>query len=523
MPAHTSARIRSLLSSGWIRFTVLLFAMTALWSLGMPLMASPDEPSHAIKAAAVVRGQLDGPLSEAPVRLTEPGRGTIVQVPTDLARTAALADCFRFEEKEAADCAPALPEREPGLVDATTYAGQYPPLYYLLVGWPSLVLPGTAALYAMRLVTAAISTGFLVWGLRRLVGPGARRGLWGASVALTPMVFFMAGTVNPNGLEITSAFSFWAATTALTRHVPDPSPTPPVSLYVQAAVSGAVLVNLRTSGPLWAALILVFALLVARPGGIRAALRARAARWAGAAAVVASLTAVGWLATHSDVVSTEGLHPEFAEPRLVVAVMLLSTQAFVEQSIGNFGWLDTEAPFPTVLAWFAAASALLFVGLAATGARRAKAAVALLAGAVVLVPIALTVPTAEAAGIIWQGRYALPLALGIPLLGGLLASSVEGEAGRLLDRVHGLTVPVLALGHVMGFYWAARRYAEGADGDWLSLTPEWSSPLGFVPAVALFTLVVGALGWEALRTLRRTAGLGTAPAPVDRPGTPSPG
>lgn len=508
MPADTAARIRALLTSGWARFAVLLFAMTALWSFGMPLMASPDEPSHAIKAAAVARGQLDGSLSEDPVQLTEPGRATIVQVPTDLARASALADCFRFEEKEAADCAPALPEREDGLVDAKTYAGQYPPLYYLLVGWPSLVLPGAAALYGMRLVTALLSTVFLVWGLRRLVGPGTRRGLWGALVALTPMVFFMAGTVNPNGLEITSAFAFWTATTALTRHVPTTRPTPPAGLYVQAAVSGAVLVNLRTSGPVWAALIVVFALLVARPGGIRAALRAPAARWAGVVAVLASVAAVGWLLTHSDVVSTEGLHPEFAQPRLVIAVMLLSTQTFIEQTIGNFGWLDTEAPFPTVLAWFAAASALLFLAFAAPAARRAKLAVVLLAGAVILVPIALTVPTAEAAGIVWQGRYALPLALGLPLLGGLLVSPVTGDAGRLLDRVHALTIPLLALGHLTAFYWAARRYAEGADGDWLSFSPEWSSPLGFVPAVGLFSLVVAALAWETWRSLRRTADLG---------------
>lgn len=491
----------------WGLVGLLLFALLAMWSVSMPLMAAPDEPSHVIKAAAVVRGQLGGELGEAPDDTSEPGAPTWVQVPSDLADLEDYPDCFRFEAEDSAACTEPLAARDPGLTEAGTYAGQYPPLYYVLVGWTSIPLSGEAAVYAMRLVSAALCAFFLTWGIRRLVQLEPRRAIWGVAVALTPMVLFISGSVNPNALEIASAFSFWAACLALARRRSDAdvSLAPPTSWFVQAVVSGAVLINLRTSGPLWALVALVVAVVAARPGAVAALARVPAARWSALAAVLAGGAAVGWILTHSEIVTTSGLFPEYADPKLVVAVMLLSTPPFVEQMIGNFGWLDTGAPYSAVLVWYAVACALVLLAFVERGARRPRAAMVLLLLAVLLVPVVLSIPTAEAAGIIWQGRYTLPIAVGLPLLASLLMTSLRGDAARLVDRLVVLTIGLVAVGHVASFYWGVRRYADGMDGRWATLSPEWAPPLGFLPAVALYALLVAGAAVVALRHVRAAA------------------
>jgi hypothetical protein len=491
----------------WGQVGLLLFALMGMWSLSMPLMAAPDEPSHVIRAAAVARGQLEGELGDPPTDTSEPGAPTWVQAPSDLAGLQDFPQCFRFEGEHSADCTGPLADRRPGLAQAGTYAGQYPPLYYLLVGWVSIPLSGETAVYAMRLLSAALCALFLTWGIRRVVQLVPRRAVWGAAVALTPMCLFIGGTVNPNALEIATAFSFWAACLALARRRSDAdvSAPPPTSWFVQAVVSGAVLINLRTSGPLWAAIALTVAVVAARPGAVAALARLRAARWSAAAAVLAGGVAVAWILTHGEIVTTAGLFPEYGDPKLVVAVMLLSTTALVEQMVGNFGWLDTSAPYPTVLVWYVVAGALVLLAFAERGARRPRAAMVLLLLAVLLVPIALSVPTAEATGMIWQGRYTLPIAVGLPLLASLLMTSLRGEAAHLVDRLVVITLVLVAVAHVASFYWAARRYAEGLDGTWATLSPHWASPLGFLPAVALYAALVAVAAVVAIRRVLSAA------------------
>lgn len=474
----------------------LLLAMIAAWSLGMPLMSSPDEPSHVVKAAAVVRGQLGGELGAAPVDGTEPGAPTYVDVPSDITDSEDLA-CYRFTDEVPADCQPDLEARQPGLVPAKTYAGQYPPLYYVLVGWPSLILQGEPAVYAMRLVSGLLCGAMVLWGVRTLArGTGRGDAIWASAVALTPMCLFIFGSVNPNGLEIAAGFAFWAACLELGRRA-----TVRTSVVVQAAVAGSVLVLVRTSGPVWALLIAAVCLLAARPEALRALGRARSVWWAGAAAVAASAAAVAWIVTHQDIVTTTGLYPQFSAPRLVVAVMLLATPSFLEQMIGDYGWLDTPSPFPTTQAWSAVTATVVLIALAMPGFRRRRAALVALLALVVAVPIALSIPTAEAAGIIWQGRYVLPLAVGVPLLAVPLLATASRPTALLWRRMAVFMIALLAIGHVFAFYWAARRYAVGAEGVWLTLHPDWSSPIGFLPAVALYTLLVAALAAVAIRTI----------------------
>lgn len=483
----------------WVGVGALFFALIAAWSFSTPLMSSPDEPSHVVKAAAVARGQWSGVLGPAPTDTSRPGAGTTVQLPNDLAASVALPNCYAFHPENAASCVPRLPARTGSDVPVETFAGQYPPLYYALVGWPSLVLSGEAALYGMRLASAAISAAMLAWGAYRLTTVRTNRlMLWGAVVALTPMCLFLAGTVNPSGWEITVAFSFWAACLAIVAR--DGGPT--TGALVQAAVSGAALVNIRASSPLWALAIVVVAVLVAPPGRLRDLVRHRLAPWLGGVAVLASLAAIAWVVTHGSVVSARHLYPQFASLKLTLVTISADSYGYLQNMIGDFGWLDTPAPPLTYVLWYFALGAVTLLGLGAAMRPRTKAGLALLVSAVVAAPFVLQVPTAADTGIIWQGRYGLPLAVGVPMLAAILLGEQQSAIVELLRRVFRGTIPWILVAHVAAFYIAAHRYAEGTTGHFLSFSPMWSSPIGYLTGVALYAVLCMTLALVVWRSAR---------------------
>ena len=495
---HTRRRNRVALA--WVGIGALFFALIAAWSLATPLMSSPDEPSHVVKAAAVARGQWSGILGPAPTDTSRPGAGTTVHLPNDLAASVALPNCYAFHPDNAASCVPRLPARAGSDVPVETFAGQYPPLYYALVGWPSLFLSGEAALYGMRLVSAAISAVMLAWGAYRLTTVRTNQLMvWGAVVALTPMCLFLAGTVNPSGWEITVAFSFWAACLAIVAR--DGAPT--TGALVQAAVSGAALVNIRASSPLWALAVVAVALLIAPAGRLRDVVRHRLAPWLGGVAVLASLTAIAWILTHGDVVSARHLYPQFASLKVTLLTINGDAYGYLQNMIGNFGWLDTPAPPLTYVMWYFALGSLVLLALSAAMRARAKTGLALLIGAVVAAPFVLQVPTAADAGIIWQGRYALPVAVGVPMVAAVLLGEQSADVIALLRRVFRGAVPWVLVAQVAAFYWASRRYAEGATGHLFALTPMWSSPIGYLTGTAVYAVLCATLALVVWRSGRQ--------------------
>ncbi|WP_426592755.1 DUF2142 domain-containing protein [Cellulomonas sp. McL0617] len=507
-PATTRPRRPAL---PWLVVGALLFGLAALWALAIPPMASPDEPSHVVKAAAVARGQLFGTPNKVAESADRPGAGTLVRLPSDFAAALALPNCFAFDSHQPADCQDAHLPPADGTVLVETFAGQYPPLYYALVGWPSLFLSAGPSIIAMRLVSAALSATFLAWGGYRLSRlRGNRSGLWGMSVALTPMCLFLAGTVNPSGFEIAAAFSFWAACLVL---VSRDGPVSTAAL-VQAVASGAVLLNVRATGPVWLLGILVVALVAAPRGRVREIVRLPSARWLGAVALLAVLAALAWTVTHGSVVTTHGLYPQYANLKTALFGILGFGFSYLQNMIGNFGWLDAPAPAVTFVAWYVLLGAIAIPAFSA--ARQVKARLALAIGVVgaAAAPVILQLPTAADAGLIWQGRYVLPLAIGLPVLAALVLAVDGSEGGDAHRRVARASVPVVLVAQVAAFFWAARRYAVGLDGEIVTLHPDWESPIGYLPGVALYAVVATPLAWLLWRYYRPTTAE-TSPAATD--------
>ena len=252
-PSHAPRR-----ALRWTTSFALLFLLIEAWSLATPLMASPDEPAHAIKAAAVARGEFYG----TPARATKQGPSSevTVRVPENIAGLGALPGCYATHPNVPASCAPTLgaSTRE---VNIATTAGRYEPLYYLIVGLPSLAWPSNTGIWLMRLVSGLLSALFLASAVESAAACKKRRLLvWGVAGAMTPMVLFMAGTINPNGLEASSAICLWTSGIAL---LAEQSVVADRRLLARVGISAAVLVQVRGLSPLWLFIIAVALVVLA--------------------------------------------------------------------------------------------------------------------------------------------------------------------------------------------------------------------------------------------------------------------
>lgn len=467
--------------SSWVAF----FLLAAAWSIGNPLMASPDEPAHTVKAASVVRGQLVPPDGEG---------GSAVRVPYFYNLVTAYPICYMFQPQDTGVCDPAATRPLGETVDAVTPAGRYNPLYYVGVGLPTFFPPGNAVLYAMRLVSAALCTFFLALGMRSLAQtPNARWAVPGAAAALGPMVVFLASTVNPAGIEIAAAFALWCQLLTLLRH-PDPGRT--VSRMGWIALSTVVLVNARGLSLLYCAVIVAIALLVSRWSTFLDVVRTRGTWPAFGVAVAGCVAAAGWVLGTNSLGSGGTLaHPDLT---FVVAAKttVLSTAAYVQNMIGQFGWMDTNLPTLVLLAFAGAAGAVVVLALA-FGTWRERAALVLVTGLTFVLPVLIHASQAKYLGIIWQGRYILPVAIGIPLLAGYVLAERVGAlppANRTALARPGAamaTVVAGALGAVqlVAFAVNLHRYVNGTDGGWFSLAPDaWLPPLPLAAVVALAVL-----------------------------------
>lgn len=470
----------------WASFLVL-FALGALWSLASPLFSVADEPAHAVRAAAVARGQLGGRDSTA---FDDRQVRTEVRVPLVYATATTLPVCYLGRTEVAASCAPpfAGPEEEGPVL---TQVGRYPPAYYAVVGVPARWFPAPAAVRVMRLVSAAVAAALLASAFTSLRELGSTEDggspslLLGLAVAVSPTLLFLAGSVNPNGVEVAAAVSFW---TALCGLLLGRGPAGGARFAARAAVAGSVLVVARQLGPLLAVLILVVVAVVAGRDRLRAVAGRAEVRRAAAVVGGVMVLAVAWLVARDTFSGIGGTPPPTALDFLeVVQTSVGRTGRNVLQMIATFGWADTPAPVLTYYVWFACCGFLLLAALARAG-RRQTVGLLLLVGLVVAVPVVFESWRAREIGFAWLGRYTLPLAVGIPILASWLAGDLVAGVGR---RLVPLFAGAVAVGHLLAFVWALERYTGGtgtggADG-W---TPPGTAPV-LVVAFAAATAVYG--------------------------------
>ncbi|MBC7760640.1 MAG: DUF2142 domain-containing protein [Candidatus Saccharibacteria bacterium] len=480
---------------------VLLSLISLLWSIATPIAASPDEPAHAVKAAAVVRGEFLGPLASF---------GSYVDVPRYVAWTSSQA-CYARQPAVSADCIPDVKGNPFTTILTTTTAGQYNPIYYILVGWPSLLFRDSTGIFAMRFVSGILSSLFLALGVM-MISTWRRRAvpLAAYAIALTPMFFFLNGAVNPNTLEIAGTLATFVGMLSIVLH-PDRSLL--VSRAVVVIVAASLAVNSRGLSFVWIAVALFAPLVFCSRQELFGLLKTRVVRLAIGVIGIATAIALIWIpvAAALSVPSPDAgsvpapVYPlTGASPLTGFTIMISQLPSQVNEMVGYFGWIDTAAPQGVYAIWFMLMGSLVVAALIVLRGRAAIFAL-ILGGAFVLLPALAQASYIRTGGFIWQGRYTLPLFVMLLFGIGAALTRVEVKLPTFSSRRLMLVALVAwGIGQIVCFVVVLRRYAVGVGESYLSFItdPKWQPPGGLVAVLVLFgvsilaTVLVGVL-WVA--------------------------
>jgi hypothetical protein len=477
---------RSARATWWTRFALVALLGTA-WMLATPLFAGPDEPSHVVKAAATVRGEL------LPHRV-EGTRYQFVTVPQRLDAANAAAGCVAFKPQQDASCVDYAGSGADASVP--TLVGRYPPAVYAIIGLPTLVSTGVGAMYAIRLLfvlATAVCVASALADLDVLGGALARVALL---VAVTPMTLFLSGTINPNAVEIAAALLVWTSALRLLAHAGDGA----VASREVARCGGAALVLAlaRPLSPLWLACIAGVLVVGFAPGpSLRVLARSAAARVWAAVLVVACAAQTAWVLLTDPIYGDATSATDWSRSEaLRNSLGRLSAQ--LREMIGVFGWLDTPAPELTRVVWSGALGLLLLAAFAA-GARRERLALGALLAVLVVVPVVLETAQARDLGTSWQGRYSLPAAVALPLLSAVVLVRRLTLPPTFARALMASLAGALVVAHVAAYWQFLRRFTVGANGPVLFfLDARWHPPVPALVLVAGYAVVIGAFAWTAL-------------------------
>jgi hypothetical protein len=469
----------------WLVSFVLFFLLGAAWAGAGPLLSGSDEGAHAIKAAAVVRGELHG------ARTGPQGRPWLVHVPGPLARAQdPFAVCYLYAVDRPGSCG--LSFSGPTANQAvTTQFGAYPPLYYLVVGLPSIASPSALGIYLMRLISVAITSAFLASALTSALACRRSRMLVvGLGIAIVPIVIYLGAVITDSGLEISAAICLWVS--ALVYFV-DPPAHGDERLLTRAGISASALVLARPLSPLWLAVIALTIMALCPKERARAVLKRRDARiWAGIVTVATGLALVWTLSIGVSIIGYSGALASWSRPH-IASVVLGDTGTYIRQMVGLFSFDNVAAPLFTFVVFWTLAG--LLVMLAVVVARRRQLLVLIaLVGATVLLPVAIDVLEAGKYGYLWQGRYSLPLAIGIPLLAAFTVGRESAHVERRYPVVTVSAVTAIVVAHIGAFTWFLRHFMW-SRGQWSFLHSQWEPPIPGLILVICFGAVAVAYGW----------------------------
>jgi hypothetical protein len=499
----------------WTSF-VLLTMLTGLWSLASPPYAGPDEQAHVIRAIALDHGQLTGSkLSPALRELHKNDRKDflMVQVPAIYSANGSTA-CFAYERDHTAACLQFSGSTT--VVDDATYVARHPPAYYAAVGVASwLHRPGTGVIYIMRFFTVLITSALIataITAVRRFAAPKVLT--VGLVLAITPMVLFMDSIVNPSGPEIAASIAVWVCGFLLISRANERVDG---RLVTAVGIAGCVLGLTRQLGPLWLGIIALTILGVSNRAAVKNLARSSWARLWAALVVVSCLAQVAWNVIVKPLdVTRSGREPVHIGMTAIVRITFGATLSRYREMVGVFGWLDTPSPAFTWIPWTALLAFLFFAAVLWATKRDVLVLFALLA-AVIVVPVVIESATyRDAGGVSWQGRYTLPIAVGIPLLAAFALSSTERRRRLVTSRLLVAIGVTLGIGHTLAFAQNLRRYTVGYDGPiqfWKS--PAWTPPLSPLLLTIAYAIAVAAFLWWMVAGIAKSNDARAEPAPSE--------
>lgn len=464
---------------------VWAFASFTVWSLASPLWSTPDGQAHDLMAYHAVR---DLTVEPAPASMS--GTFAITEVPQGLADSAASYTCQAWQTVPA-DCVVDVTDDQTP-VKVLNPAGRNVPTYYVATGWPSLLVPLTLAVWADRLAAAALAALFLAWAASAALTRARRSvAITGVAVAGTPMVMYLGGALNPNSLEITAGMAVAACSVVFLREGGE-SWLGRV-MFRRTLIAVAVMVSIRMLAPVWViAWLAAFALLATRKHWAYAFSR-RGLPWVGLA--VAGVVLQVWWTLSAGMLANPG-QPKYDNGMLTNLYLSMRQINYftLTQQVGMMGWLDTPLPADVYAAVPLISLAVGAVALVIVTGRQRQAVLVLLAAQYVL-PIVVQAVQYNTNGLIWQGRYTLPLTVMVPIFLMMFAADrwqapdVSRGLTERLERFYPLGIVVLALAHLHGLYGMLRRYVSGYYGSSV-LSGAWQPPFGALTLLVAQTVLL---------------------------------
>lgn len=508
---------------------VIVFAATVVVLcsvVGTPRNGGPDEPAHAVASAALVRGDRELLFSsrETPFELyTVPG---VVGRPHP---------CFAMDPSMPASCLTSIP-LDPDPWQSITSAGAYPIWGHLAAGLASLVPWPAGYMYLARVLDAAVPLALVLAALLAVRRRSSTAAL-AVVVGLTPIVWFTFGVVNPSGLAIAGGLALWvglllagsegrvgwlaaAGWAAMMLSRRDAAFLAPVIVILVCLLHGSLPSEVWRRAGRWVKITVVAAAalqLIGRIGAVSgraeqvlalapllilaAELPARALRSAVAAGrvrhVVAATTAVAAGGVAAALVVVDLLRPDGLSAEMIGHAIGGSGSLRV-QLVGVMGWLDAPTPEWAVLCWWVVVTMLATIALV-TRLRAAAVGAAILATTFVTAWFFELAGRATVGGS-WQGRYSVPLMIGLPLV--LVGLHRWSGAMRRVEIAAAIGIWLVLNS---AFFTTQQRWGVGVDGSALPWRWDtWDSPLPpvvllVVHALASAMLVVACVGTVAPR------------------------
>jgi hypothetical protein len=441
------------------------------WALALPVNGTYDESRHIIRGYAVVDGQW---LPGGPQRLSFDVPGSLL--PAD-------PDCtWDPKPPKPASCQGA--PGDPAKRSTETYTARYSPVYYLVVGIPLKLWPTSGGVLTARLVSVLLNALLLAAAVAFALRIST---LTAAAVMLvaTPTVMNLAGSINPNGLEISAGVLLFAAGLAYLREKTG---------LLAAGVAAFLLITLRHLGPLLFAIdLLALAVLAGRTRVAAEAGRRNVWVRFGVPVGVGAAVAGAWaLAARSPV----GAGPGAPSDESVLAGLFEHRLAFyVNQIVGQFGYGETTISPAAILLWYLLIAVVLYRVLwRGPGPERLVTVGLVLAGFGLLV--ALEFVFVPGHGWFSHGRYALPVLVGAVLVGATAGPRIPWLPTVLVAAT--LPVHLYALARVMTRYQVgiAESFAP-FGGSWLPPVPPLLLLVCVPAGVALLTATVWSQGMRS--------------------------
>ena len=445
--------------------------------LTRPPITCARSPSPTVSCSGLHPGQRTG-ISLARGRRSSPGRGTTSGSYSCPARSSRPGTaCLTGESRTVAGC------------HQTTWTGDYFPLPYALPA-AAIKLSGShsvdTSLWRARAVGAVVCLVFLLVAAALAQGAGPWS-LVGLLLALTPATLFIAAVLNPSGLELASSL---ALTVGLLRAARDPLRMPRWG-WVAVGVSAVVVVLSRQEGPVFLAIELVVAGILAGGEKLRTLwrIRPRVVRGLCLALVAALIVFVVYARVSGVVHSTIDFTPLGAS----IHAGLLQLGPTLRAAVASFEGGQVLPP-----RWLPGAWALLILGLFVGALLRTDGRKRVLLVATTLLAVAYPVFffawLYRDSGFGLQGRYVLPVLVLTPMLAGSLLDQSLSERARIA-RGWTVTLAVASVAVLQLVAWCLCASKSASTGRSLSFLSHaaWAPPAGWT-----LWAVIAALGAIAL-------------------------